>query len=571
MTSRIRLVMVMRPPFPIILIATIFCGCDVIFGSGLAKAELPEFVGKQSRPHTIVSRPSQKVRAQLSRDAFFPRMAVQAYSMTAAVPPDHDGQKLISYDSSGKVDRIADPTDPNRILVQRFEQLNQPKPPTRFRFEITMVLELSQRRLVKGSKRDRRARIVDQHLSTSLRERYLRADDFFDYQSSTFQQWKERHGLNATSNQTEMEFARKVFDSIATDYRYSYDFKQNRAASAVCQSRATDCGGLSILLATVLRSEGIPARTLVGHFAKSLSKEMAGNEEPRGSRHVIAEFFADGVGWVPVDLASAILSPSTKSGQEHFGNQVKPFITIHFDHQIGFDSRVWGEKTENFFQFPRLWFRGKGPFRDRKISDHWNVRVLNELIPSEMGANTRDLSKLPPKHVAVPHLRQEKQLCACASASMILRTFGVNVPQARIKDLSNQMRQQDGTGDAAYEGTYFVDLVNGLKHAGIADWRRDHFPPTQQGFRDGVLAIYDNLAQGYPVMVDLQIPPAGHTVVVNGVDLQNQLVLIVDPNIAAPGIRRITFQQFESVWKSVTVDRRGMILASPPMTLHRNK
>lgn len=101
-------------------------------------------------------------------------------------------------------------------------------------------------------------------------------------------------------------------------------------------------------------------------------------------------------------------------------------------------------------------------------------------------------------------------------------------------------------------------------HAEIADWRRNHFPSTQQGFRDGVLAIYDSLRRGNPVLVDLHIPPSGHTVVVNGVDLQRKLVLMVDPNNAAPGIRRIKFQKFESLWRSITVDRRGMIFTNPP-------
>ncbi|MCG8651869.1 MAG: transglutaminase domain-containing protein, partial [Pirellulales bacterium] len=340
-----------------ILAATMFVGC-----SATSFAELPKFVGKRSRPHQIVSRASQSVRTQLSREVFFPQMAVQAYSMTAAVPPDHDGQRLVSFDTDGQVDRIDDKTDPSRKLVQQFERISRPVSPSRFRFEVTMVLDLFERRLVKRSDQHSRAQhVVDKHLPTRLRERFLRADDFFDYQSSAFQQWKDQSGLSATSDQTEMEFARRVFDKIATDYRYSYDFKQDRAASSVCQSRATDCGGLSILFATVLRSEGIPARTLVGHFAESLSKEMGGREEPQGSRHVIAEFFADGIGWVPVDLASAILSISPRRGKEHFGNQIKPFVTLHFDHQIGFDSQVWGEKTENFFQFPRLWFRGKGP------------------------------------------------------------------------------------------------------------------------------------------------------------------------------------------------------------------
>lgn len=90
-------------------------------------------------------------------------------------------------------------------------------------------------------------------------------------------------------------------------------------------------------------------------------------------------------------------------------------------------------------------FSSSGPFRDRKISDQWNVRVLKS-APDEIESSSRDVSKLAPVHVVVPHILQERQLCACASASMVLRSFGVDVAQTKIKHLSNQMRQQDGTG-----------------------------------------------------------------------------------------------------------------------------
>ncbi|MEM6689444.1 MAG: transglutaminase domain-containing protein [Planctomycetota bacterium] len=531
-----------------------------------AYAESTRFIGRTSQGFHMASRRSTKVRVQLSRDVFFPQMAVQAYSMTVALPPPHDGQNLLSFSSEANTEKFKDLSDPARDLAQQFEQINRPKTPSRFGAKFTMTFELFERRLQAETNRKSAEADADRtNLSPESRSRFLKSDDFFAYDSASFKRWKIDRGLSARRQQTEIQYAKTVFNAIAKEYRYNYDFKQDRSASAVCQSKSTDCGGLSILFVTTLRSEGIPARTLVGHFAKSLSKAMAGKEEPQGTRHVIAEFFAEGVGWVPVDLASAILSPTPDAGKEHFGNQIQPFVTLHFDHQIRFDSKVWGEKTENFLQFPRLWFKGKGPYRDRKISDQWNVRLLEQSISTASESRRRDVSKLPPVHIPVTHIAQEKQLCACASASMILRHFGVEVDQRRIKSISNQMRQRDGTGNANYQGTYFVDLVNGLKEENIADWRRSPFPTDRKGFQEGIMAIYDNLSRGFPVMVDLHIPPGGHTVVVNGVDLKRKLVLLVDPNIPSPGIRRVTFAKFETLWQSITVDRRGMILSNQPI------
>lgn len=545
---------------------TIFAGLLSVFSFADAIAQSPTFIGRAESGYSIAIRPTVKVRATLSRDAVFPQMAVQKYSLTVAVPPTHAGQELIDFSIDDKAERFNDRSSQSRPLAQKYESILRPKSPTRIGCKVSMTLQLHERQLVKKSRRLHRDITLDEvSISNDASELFRLADGSFDYESNAFQTWKRDNRLIATASQTEIDYAREVFDKIVSSYRYQYDFKQKRVASALCQTTGTDCGGVSILFVTTLRSEGIPARTLVGHYAESLSKSERGREEPEGKRHVIAEFFASGVGWVPVDIASAMLSPTPVLQQKHFGGQTRPFITMHFDHQVQFETHVWEEKIENFLQFPRLWFRGIGPFKDRKISDQWNVRILKSSESAKKPAPTvRSRQDFPPVHVSVPHVAQGKDLCACASASMILRGFGSDVSQSRIKAMANDVRSETGTDQLDFAGTFFVDLVQGLKQAGIADWRRTNFEVDRDGFDRGLMSIYQSLGRGLPVMVDLHIPPSGHTVVVNGLDLQRGLVLMVDPNIPAPGIRRLTLNQFESFWRSVTVERRGLILSARP-------
>ncbi|MEM6472049.1 MAG: C39 family peptidase [Planctomycetota bacterium] len=521
-----------------------------------------EFAGPEPVGFRMIRQPSAKVRCRLQRSASFPQMAVSEYSLTIAIPPDHDGQEVVETTLSRGFERVKDLQDSSRELAQKFERIAKPRVPTRIDCEADMTFQLFERKLRKVGRSDRR-RDDPNTLDAATVARFLRSDETYDFDSSEFQQWKRQRTLYPTSRQTEIEFAEAVFDRIAADYRYGFDFKQKRVASNLCRTRETDCGGLSILFVATMRSEGIPSRSLVGHYAESLSAGQRGREEPEGKRHVIAEFYARGVGWVPIDLASAILAPTARLGKSHFGSQSKPFATLHFDHQVRFDTRVWGEKTENFLQFPRLWFRGRGPFKNRKISDGWDVRVLKQSTGSSAQSDKSKWSSLPPVHVPVPHVTQAKQLCAPASAEMILKTFGVQISQNRIKELANNARQVNGT-DAAFTGTFFVDLVKGLEDGGVANWRQRHFPSDDQGFESGIMEIYRNLERGLPVMVDTYVPPSGHTVVVNGIDLRRGLVLIVDPNVASPGIRRLTINQFRSMWRSVTVDRRGVIMSERP-------
>lgn len=157
----------------------------------------------------------------------------------------------------------------------------------------------------------------------------------------------------------------------------------------------------------------------------------------------------------------------------------------------------------------------------------------------------------------IPHLQQAENLCAPTSASMALLYFGHRVPPERIKALANSVTKRP-----EFLGTYFEDIVNGLK--GInATWEEKYFKTNKEGFDSGLKEIIASLDKGYPVIVDTNVPPHGHTVLVNGYDPNRQLISIVDPLLVAPGLRQMTYVEFEIAWRSLTADTRGGIFTSP--------
>ena len=158
----------------------------------------------------------------------------------------------------------------------------------------------------------------------------------------------------------------------------------------------------------------------------------------------------------------------------------------------------------------------------------------------------------------ITHLRQGKNLCAPTSASMALLHFGERVAPERIKSLANSV-----TTKPDFAGTYFEDIVNGLKKIG-ATWDLRYFKTNQEGFEAGLKEITSSLDEGCPVIVDMNVPPDGHTVLVNGYDPNRQLISIVDPLIPAPGLRQLTYREFEVAWRSLTADIRGGIFTSQP-------
>lgn len=186
--------------------------------------------------------------------------------------------------------------------------------------------------------------------------------------------------------------------------------------------------------------------------------------------------------------------------------------------------------------------------------------IENELQKLSAVKRSTVRTETKPEYVflKVPHLKQGHNLCAPTCASMALLHFGENVAPERIKSLANSV-----TTKPDFAGTYYDDMVKGLGSIGTI-WELQYFETNQEGFDNGLKAIIASLDKGCPVIVDLHVPPDGHTVLVNGYDPRRRLISIVDPLISAPGLRQMTYADFEAAWRSLTADIRGGIFTSPP-------
>lgn len=158
----------------------------------------------------------------------------------------------------------------------------------------------------------------------------------------------------------------------------------------------------------------------------------------------------------------------------------------------------------------------------------------------------------------VEHLRQGKNLCAPACASMVLKFYGKQVSQEEVKRLANSVAK-----NPEFAGTYYIDIVKGLKTTGV-EWGHREYKADAVGFEAGMEDIIKSLDEGHPVIVDTKVPPDGHTLVVNGYDPNRKQISLIDPLVAAPGIRVVTYAEFVDLWQSLTVNTRGAIFTQPP-------
>ncbi len=195
-----------------------------------------------------------------------------------------------------------------------------------------------------------------------------------DFKEPLFQKWIELEKLQRGPKESAIEFARRTFTVIWTKFHYEYGSNMNRKASNVCGAGKSDCGGLSQLFVSTMRLHGIPARCLFGRWAESAKLNEKLGKIDYFQWHVIAEFYVDGIGWIPVDCSSAIIWEKPGTGEtRNFGQQAGNFLTQHIDPDLEIDSIHFGVVKLQNIQQPTWWVRGTGKVDGNTQAEGWKV------------------------------------------------------------------------------------------------------------------------------------------------------------------------------------------------------
>jgi transglutaminase-like putative cysteine protease len=157
-------------------------------------------------------------------------------------------------------------------------------------------------------------------------------------------------GSNYKATLSPNEAARKLFVAVANALTYQAGTAQKptpNTAVLALQAGWGDCGDYGMLLTTVLRAVGIPARIVYGQWPTG------------GGTHVITELWMTGPGWIPADATSSSVK-FPKSGYPYFfGND--PYLDIWISFGNGNDYEGGGLKE--------TWVEGPG-------FDNTNVPVV---------------------------------------------------------------------------------------------------------------------------------------------------------------------------------------------------
>jgi transglutaminase-like putative cysteine protease len=319
--------------------------------------------------YTLLSVPVAKVVGTLTREADYPKIAVTEWTIFAARAPELPGQTQLETTLEPAGEEVLEKEGLGRTLLMGRVHGTLQNPVNSQRMHVTYHATLRSRKLRKGGPS---RKVAD--LSPEEHEMYLAAGGFYDFDQPAFREWADQRKLERKADEGEIRFGRRVFLALKSGLRYEWGPNLDFHATAACKTAKGDCGAMSVLFASIMRSNGIPARTLWGRWAKSSVPGKLWYNHPYYQTHVKAEFFARGVGWVPVDVSSAVLHDKSPQGLKYFGNDPGDFLAFHVDGKIDFDTRLFGVKTVNGLQNVRWWVKGRGNLDDAKLTESWDVK-----------------------------------------------------------------------------------------------------------------------------------------------------------------------------------------------------
>lgn len=322
----------------------------------------PEFTLDIGRP--------RRVEASMACVIAAPRMTPTEWVIIGALPPNLPQQKLIEHTSTPEATPVEDLSPLKRPCLRwRVPANDSAKALTTIGF--TFHLDLLPRNLRPRNRSTPPPQIAP--LSKIEQQAFTAPGPLTDFDAPAFQSFLSDSALRPTATETDIDFARRAFLFIRSKAQFAFNPNLDRRASAVCKSVKSDCGGLTALFVSILRAGGIPARQMIGRWATSAKPADKLDGQDWQQEHIKAEFFAAGIGWVPVDMSVAV--EFDKPGDlKRFGRDDGDFIVFHIDPDLQIDTLHFGHKTQQLLQEPVFWITGQGTTENATIKSDWQVK-----------------------------------------------------------------------------------------------------------------------------------------------------------------------------------------------------
>jgi transglutaminase-like putative cysteine protease len=181
--------------------------------------------------------------------------------------------------------------------------------------------------------------------------RYLKPDRLVPL-DDTIRKWA-MEVVTAANAKTDVEMARAIYNHIVATVKYDKTGKGwgNGDIYYACDARRGNCTDFHAIFIGYARAMGIPARFAIG-FPLPASR----GEGKISGYHCWAEFYAAGIGWVPVDASEAAKDPSKR--EYFFGAHDENRVEFSRGRDVVLTPKQHGDPL-NYFVYPHVEADGK--------------------------------------------------------------------------------------------------------------------------------------------------------------------------------------------------------------------
>ncbi|MGD0427840.1 MAG: transglutaminase domain-containing protein [Candidatus Acidiferrales bacterium] len=174
-----------------------------------------------------------------------------------------------------------------------------------------------------------------------------------------------------------LDKARKIYEYVVSTMRYDKTGEGWGHGDAVwaCTAKRGNCTDFHSLFIGMMRASGIPARFEIGF---PLPADKAAGDIP--GYHCWAEFYVEGIGWIPVDASEAWKHPDKH--EYFFGAHDVNRIQFTTGRDLRLDATQKGDPL-NYFIYPYAELDGK-PFD--KLQSHFAFRDVPAAPPASAHA-----------------------------------------------------------------------------------------------------------------------------------------------------------------------------------------
>jgi transglutaminase-like putative cysteine protease len=185
-----------------------------------------------------------------------------------------------------------------------------------------------------------------------------------------------REVVEAAQEHTDLEMARAIYNHVVATVKYDKTGKGWGRGDIyyACDARRGNCTDFHAIFIGYARAMGIPARFAIG-FPLPADR----GEGKIAGYHCWAEFYAKGIGWVPVDASEAAKNPDKR--EYFFGAHDENRVELSKGRDVVLSPRQKGDPL-NYFVYPYAEVDGKEYTAiDTSYSYHDGTAVAQAIAP----------------------------------------------------------------------------------------------------------------------------------------------------------------------------------------------